>query len=260
MPFFPNKQTVARIQRYSPYGAAMALQMARFNSTKVNQAVRHGDSYTLTQTKKKRKYGQTTSFKDKLFNAMSARHDTGEQSLGMTHNTLYTLNLTARITQGDSNSTRDGDAIVLCGLKMKGYYNSHTTANAYGFRIIVGYSGEEHSNTTFGSGLGSAEIFLPNTATITTTNGQINPKAFTVLYDEKLTANSQIPDVRDRVDFNFHVPLNNKLFQYQTQNPALGKDTNLYVVVVSDVILGTTGTTISGGFNITWDFVYKNAN
>lgn len=220
---------------------------------------RQGDSIVMTEKKRKRRPGKP-SFKKMVFGVMGARHDTGEQAFALLHNSLYTLNLTSRILQGDTNATRDGDSIILCGLKIKGFYNTDTASNAYGFRIIVGYSSEEYNNPTFSSGLGLTEVFLPNTGNITTTQGQINPKAFTVLYDEKLTANSQLTGVRDRVDVAFTVNFNDKLFNYQSAGSALGKDHNLYVVVVADILNGVTGTTNVGGATLTWDFVYKNAN
>lgn len=198
------------------------------------------------------------TFKSVLYKNLSAKHDNGEQAISFTHNTLYTCNLTYRITQGTTNATRIGDSIVLCGLKIKGFYTGETTANGYGFRFIVGYSGEEYSNGTFSSGLTTTEVFLPNTATNSTTIAQINPKAFTVLYDERLTCNSQISAVKDRVDYNFSVPLNNTTFQYQSSGGTMGKNKNLYMIMIADVLGGTTGVTASGGSTMTWDFVYKN--
>lgn len=230
-----------------------------------NRTVRNRPSYApmVTQSNgivmKKQGTRQKRTFQTALYKTVQSKHDTGEQAVSMTHNTLYTLNLTSRVTQGDTNSTRDGDAIIISGLKMKGFYNSNTTSGGYGFRIIVGYSGEEYSNGTFASGLGTTEVFLPNTSGLLTTAAQINPKAFTVIYDERLTCNSQLADVRDRVEYGFHVPLNNKKFIYQSSGSALGKTNNLYVIITSDIILGTAGVTATGGTTITWDFIYKNA-
>lgn len=178
----------------------------------------------------------------------------------MVQNAIYTLNSTATIGQGDTNSTRDGDAIILCHLKLKGFYNSATAANGYSCRIIVGYSGEEYNLTSWNSaGLTADQIFLPSTATVVATNGQINPKAITVIHDEKLTCNSQIADIRDRVDFSIDVPLRNKRHLYQEAGSALGKTTNLYICVLSDAIGGSPGVTDTGGLSITYDLVYKNA-
>lgn len=213
---------------------------------------------TLTKTKRKRG-GYRSNFKNKVLSLQSAKHDTGEQSVTMTHNTLSTLNLTSRIVQGTTNASRDGDAIVLCGLKLKGYYLSDIASNAYGFRILIGYSGEEYSNATFAAGLGLSEIFLPSTGSTSTTIGQINPKTFTIIHDELITANSQIAAIRERVDYDFYVDLKNSKFPYQSAASALGKYKNLYCVIVSEAYGGATGTTASGVTVLSWDHVFKNA-
>lgn len=259
MPFFPNIQTVK--ERYRPYANYMlgtAFTAANRPNTG-NYMYAGGNNSRVLQykTNKKRKY---KSFKNRLYDNMSAKHATNEQGLSMTHNTLYTLVPTALPTQGDTNSSRDGDSIVLCALKLNGFWNTDTASNGYSYRIIVGYTGEEPSNTTFGSGLGLSEIFLPSTGSNTSTIGLINAKAFTVLHDEKFTLNSQITGVRDKLDFKVYVPLHNKLFYYQSAASALGKDKNLVVVITGDVVAGSTGTTPIGGTTISWDFIYKNSN
>lgn len=178
----------------------------------------------------------------------------------MTHNTIYGCNVTAGIVQGDSNATRDGDAIILCALKLKGFYNTHTDADGYSFRILIGYSGEEFTNTSFSSTLGSNQIFLPNTALVVTSNGEVNPKAITIIHDEKMTVNSEISTVRSKQDYAITVPLNNKRFVYQESGSALGKYNNLYMIIMADRITGITGTTDVGGTSLSWDLIYKNAN
>lgn len=262
MPYFQgNKTSQAMPARYRPYGYSLMQPFRPFIGVKraIQQTNRFGQSYTLTENKRRRKYNKF-SFKNQLYDTMSAKHATNEQGLSMTHNTLYTLVPTAIPTQGDSNSNRNGDSIVLCGLKLNGFWNTDTASNGYSYRIIVGYTGEEYSNTTFGSGLGISELFLPSTGTNTSTLGQINAKAFTVIHDEKFTLNSQISGVRDKLDFTVYVPLNNKLFYYQSAASALGKDKNLVCIITGDVVAGTTGTTAIGGTTITWDFIFKNSN
>lgn len=179
----------------------------------------------------------------------------------MVQQALYTVNLTAGITQGTANTQRNGDAIVLSGLKVKGFYSTDTASNGYGFRVIVGYSGEEFTNTTFSSGaFVAAQLFLPNTSTTQTTAAQIDPKAFTVLHDERITCNSQLEGVRDRQDYSFYVNLGNTKFPYQATASALGKMKNLYMIVTGDVLLGTPGSTAIGGSTLTVDLVFKEAN
>lgn len=240
-----------------PYGYSKLLRV--MNPPRSSTGLRTGRSRTLTMTtvKRKKRYGRS-SFKDQLYNNMAAKHFTGEQGVTMTHNTLYTLVPTAGPTQGDANTSRDGDAIVLCGLKLSGFYNTDTAAGPYAFRVIVGFTGEEYSNVTFGSGLGLSELFLPNTGGTVSSNGLINAKAFTVLHDEKFTVNSEIAATRSRADYSIYVPLNNQKFYYQSSASALGKTKNLVVVICADVVAGTTGTTAVGGTSISWDFIYKN--
>lgn len=258
MPYFgPNKTTM----RYVPY------PMPNYNpfrqllpaGNRINTRTGYGQTMTMTDQRRKRRRVRN-SFKNKVFNTMSAKHATGEQGLSMTHNTLYTLVPTALPTQGDTNASRDGDSIVLCALKLKGFWNSDTAASGYSYRVIVGFTGEEYTNTTFGSGLGLSELFLPNTGNNTSSLGQINAKAFTVLHDEKYTLNSQISGARDKLDYYIYVPLNNRVFQYQAGGSALGKTNNLVVVITGDIIAGASGTTPIGGTTVSWDFIYKNAN
>ena len=258
MVYFPGfNKTTMRFRPYTPYVVPTMLKprpdRARATTTKQS----YNNSLLMTQTKRKKKYGKLT-FKDQLFNTFAAKHCTGEQGLSMTHNTLYTLVPTALPTQGDGNINRDGDSIVLCALKLKGFWNTDTAANGYSYRVIVGFTGEEYSNLSFGSGLGLIEIAQPNTGNNTTTNLMINPKAFTVLHDEKFTLNSNLSGIRDKLDFSITVPLNNKLFYYQSTGANLGKDKNLVVVITSDVIAGTTGITATGGTTLSWDFIFKN--
>jgi len=262
MVFFPKPQNQYSGLRQIAVPAMLAAGKYAYGSargTRTNLRFRQGGVLTETATKKRKTTGKK-SFKDQLFAQMAAKHDTGEQQIALLHNTMQTLNLTARITQGDANNSRDGDAIVLCGLKLKGFVHSHTSTNMFGYRLLIGYSGEEYNRTTFGAGLVNDEVFLPNTAVTNTELGQINPKAFTVLHDERYTVNSQITDIRDREDFSVYIDLGNKKFPYQSAASIYGKDKSLYVVIVGNVFGGTTGTTIAGGCNITWDFVFKNAS
>lgn len=247
-----------QIARYSipflaKYGAMTMLPSRKRTAVRTGRS----QSMTITKTKRQRTINRK-SFKNQLYDNMAAKHVTGEQGVSMTHNTLYTLVPTAIVSQGDGNTNRDGDAIVLCALKLNGFYNTDTAAGPYAFRVIVGFTGEEYSNTSFGSGIGTTELFLPNTAGTVTANGLINPKAFTVLHDEKFTVNSEIAATRSRIDYNIYVPLNNQKFYYQSTASSLGKTKNLVVVIVADIVAGSSGTTAVGGTSISWDFIFKN--
>lgn len=240
-----------------PYGYSKMLRL--MYPPRIGYGLKTGRSRTLvmTENKKKRKLGRS-SFKNQLYNNLAAKHINGEQGVTMTHNTLYTLTPTAIPTQGDANSSRDGDAIVLCALKLNGFYNTDVAAGPYSFRVIVGFTGEEYSNTTFASGMGLGDLFLPSTGTVVTNNGIINPKAFTVLHDEKFTVNSEIAATRSRIDYSINVRFNNQKFYYQSAASTLGKTKNLVVVICGDIVGGTTGSTAVGGTSISWDFIFKN--
>lgn len=255
-PMVYNRQLV---QAFTPFAAKYLA--ATMLGPRPAVGTKRGRSYSMTMTKTKRRktYGKK-SFKDKMYDSMAAKHASGQQGVGMTHNTIYTLVPTALPTQGDSNSSRDGDSIVLCALKLNGFYNTASETGAYAFRVIVGYSGEEYTNTSFGSGIGSSEIFLPNTAGTITSNGIVNAKAFTVLHDQKFTLNSEIASARTRADYEIYVPLDNQMFYYQSSASALGKNKNLIVAIMADETVGSSGLTDVGGTSISWDFIYKNSN
>lgn len=200
------------------------------------------------------------SFKRAVMDIQPAKHVTSTPNTSMTHNTLYTCCPSQAITQGDGNTNRDGDSAYLCALKMKGVFYTSTLEGGYQYRIIVGYSGEEIStanvDTTFVSGLGTSEVFLPNTATAITSNGIINPKAFTVLYDETFDVNSQLVDIYDSIGFDFTVPLNTQL-PYQASGSVFGKYKNLYVLVMGWIGGGSSGVSAVGNVSASYDLIFK---
>ena len=216
---------------------------------------------TQTLTKRRRtKPQRSVSLKTLIKRTEAAKHYTFENNAALLHNTLYTCIPTQGITQGTGNTNRVGDEIYLCAIKVMGQYLSASTAGAYSMRLLVGWSGEEYTTANISnqlvSGLGGSEVFLPSTFTTWTPNGLINPKAFTVLYDQTIDINSQITATSDLSSFEFTVPLN-QTFCYQSSGSVQGKTRNLCVVVIGGVALGTTGTTPAG--NCIWaaDLIYK---
>jgi len=225
---------------------------------KQNQGYRGAGSRTLTRTRTKKRSNRGVSVRALVQRTKPTKHYTANLDAAFTHNTINTANITAGVTQGDLNSSRDGDSISLVGLKLAGQYFSAVTAGAYTFRIMVGYSGEEYTSTTFGgAGLGSTELFLPNTSTTFSTLGLVNPRAFTVLHDQTVDLNSQIAAVVDVNSFNIYVPMNNAVFNYQASASALGRLKNLYVIVMACVGGGTTGSTNAGSLVLTADLLFK---
>lgn len=193
---------------------------------------------------------------------MSQQNDSG-LAQNMTMNNIYSSNITAKVLQGTTDSSRQGDEIYLTGLKVKGNFVTPTASNAYQYRVIVGWSGEEYNPGNFGSsgagtGLNAAEIFLPLTGGQYATSSVINPKTLTVLYDQTMDLNSQLTGVSDIIGFDFYVPLSKK-FAYQAAGSVYAKFKNLYIIIVSTVAtLGTPLTTASGNVNVNTVLMYKN--
>lgn len=214
---------------------------------------------TLMQKKKKRKQ-RGFSFKNAVYKVLPAKHYTLEDAFNTTHNTLFTCVPTQGITQGTGNTNREGDRVRLMALKFKLTSHSFTTAGAYTYRIIIGWSGEEFTTANiaskFVSGIGSTELFLPSTAGLSTTNGIINPKAFTMLYDRTYDINSQVTGSPDAVSLSDTVQLDSD-FSYQASASVQGKTRNLCMIIVATVNNGVTGTTSTGDTAIAADLIFK---
>lgn len=222
-----------------------------------NTRFRYGEgvSQTMTQTKRRKRGGNLQSFRSHMLNNTSAKHFTDTGNVSMLHDNIYSFNITAQITQGDSNSNRDGDSINLEALKIRGFFSSSSIAGAYGFRMLVGYSGEEYTAANFTtSGLTGGEIFLPGAPTNYT--ALVNPKAFTCLLDFNVDINSQIADTSDLASFFKSVLLKQK-FDYQATGSQMGKTKNLYIVVIGNAVGGTLATTIVGETIIGTDCIFK---
>lgn len=201
----------------------------------INKRQKMGFSYTGTGTVTKRKKGvrgTRKTFANKVRQIQPAKHLTGESNVTILNGLIYTMNITAQIAQGNGNSQREGDSVFLEALKIEGAIQTSTSSNAYKFRILLGYSGEEYGVTTLTSGnLTQTELFQPSTFTVAA-NGIINPKAFTCIYDEVIDLNSQIEGDRTIQSFRDTVVLN-KRFPYQQSTGVYGKDKNLYMVIIS---------------------------
>lgn len=210
---------------------------------------------TITTTKRRRLTNKN-SFRNQMLKNTPAKHNTQGPTTAMTANTIYTFNATSLITQGDANTNRDGDAINLEALKVRGYYSTSATAGAYMFRMIVGYSGEEITtgNAFIALGLTAGQIFLPNFPSNFV--AVVNPKAFTVVHDEVIDSNSQIAATKDVANIAKTLLLKKK-FLYQETASIFGKDTNLYIIVIAHVVDGATGTTPAGDVLIATDLIFK---
>lgn len=252
---------------YTPYGAAKmgAAAYGAYTGYRRNrqaQAYSNRSSFTRVQSRGKPKTGKYSSFKTKLYANQPAKHlwtaDSSTNIIGMTHNTIYTCNITANLIQGTAASQRIGDSAQLISLKLNGVLSTNSAlTSACQYRILVGYSGEEYGlANSFGSGLTSGELFHGSTGIAWKNTGIINPKAFTVLDDWIITLNNSIANVSEVSEVAFSVPLNTT-FPYQAAASQFGKTRNLYVVVIGCVLNGLAGTTPAGSLSLSTDLIFK---
>lgn len=244
----------SRVKSLSALGSAM---MASQNG-RSNTVYGRSNSQSLT-TRKRKRTTKSTSVKSQLMKMKPAFHLSYESAVALNNNALYTVYPTQAIVQGTSNTNRLGDSITLCAMKVRGIFNTATLADGYRYRIIVGWTGEEYTSPTalLTSALAPIELYLPFTGGTLLSNGIVNPKAFTALYDETIDINSQTPTTNDLSSFAFTVPLNDQLFEYQSGGSIYGKTKNLAIVVMGYGIASAAGT--CGGVTCTWDLVFKNA-
>jgi len=212
------------------------------------------------KTYKRKKTSPTTMVKKAILKMAQTYHDTvGDNTINsaLVSNNFYGYNITAQCTQGTGLDERQGDAIHLIALKMKGSIFTPTTAGSYKYRVMVFFSGEEYNPATLGSAVQPSEIWLPSTAITFNIHGQVNNKAVTLLYDQVIDLNSTITGVSDVATLDFVIPLNQK-FEYNSDNGVYGKTKNLYVAVTSVVGGGVSGTTSTGQILLSSDLLFKN--
>lgn len=226
---------------------------------------KYGRSTSRTKKYKKTSKGSKSAIKKTILSmatTYNAQKNDNVLAQNMTMNNIYSTTI-SRIGAGTADDQRIGDEVYLLGLKVKGNFITPTASNAYQYRIIVGWSGEEYNLTNFGSsgaatGLTSTELFMPQSGAVYATTHIINNKAFNVLYDQTIDLNSQLTGTSDIYGVDFYLPLNKK-FPYQAAGSFFGKFKNLYLVVVSTVGTGGTPlTTASGNCNLNTCLLFKN--
>lgn len=250
-PVDPNMFYSRYVKPYVP------LATVPFVGSGMGSGIRYGRSYVSRTGVGAYRKRARKSFKSSVMATLPAKHQTGILSISPLHNTLYSANITAAVTQGTGNTNRLGDAVRLCALKLKGFVQTPTTATGmYTYRVIVGWSGEEYSNTGFAAQLTGGETFLPNTVTAWTPNGVTNPKAITVLYDKTFDVPTLVTTTADLASFNCTLPINQD-FDYQSTASIYGKYKNLYVCVVGSVVGGTDNVTAAGVVYVAYDLIFK---
>lgn len=214
-----------------------------------------GYSAVGTMTKlRQRRTAFRKSFKQKVLSIPPAKHLTSDSRVGVGSDTIYSVNVTAQVAQGDANNQRDGDAIYMEALKIKGQFESDPVSNAYKCRVLVGYSGEEYTAASFSSAtLVGNQVFFSGTNNY---NAIVNPKAFTCLYDTTMDLNSQIEGDVTIQSFESTIPLK-QMLPYQSSGSVYGKYKNLYIVVVAYGVGIGAGTGV-GTISCNWDLIFKN--
>jgi len=223
-------------------------------STKYNR------SYTRSYTKTKRKNASKSfSMKKYIRSTLPAKHcPFSDITVTGTHNTLYSFGPSQTIVHGTGNDQRIGDSAHMLSMKINGFVASNAAiTKAVEVRIITLWSGEEYAcGTSLTAGLTMGEIFLTSATPSWGPNGLINPKAVTVLYDEKFDVNSQIATVADIQSFAHTIPLE-RHFPYQASGSVMGKSMNLFVYVVGVVSGGSPGVTSVGNLVVATDLIFK---
>lgn len=225
-------------------------------STVSTQGLGGGMSTTARVKRKRRKFRQLRSLKSKIVATLPAKHNTYDALTTINADSAYTIQPTRNIGQGTGNQDRVGDQIFLEALKLKGHFESLTTSNAYIYRLVVGFTGEETNGIASWSntGLTAAEVYQPNTYTILT-NGHINKKAVTVLHDETFDLNSQVDAAPTVHGFDLLVPIKQR-FTYQSAGSTYGKIKNLFVWVVGHAP-GVSGANAVGYVRCSVDLIFK---
>lgn len=253
--------------KYGRLAVPAGLAYNSLRSTQMDQRfTTRGPTYTHTGAWKRPKKKQArNSFKDKVLKTMPAKHYTYETAFNTVHNIGYGSVPTQGIVQGDGNTQRDGDRITIMALKFNITSHSDTAAAGYTYRVIVGWTGEEYTAAGIANGfiatnvVGAPQItdvFLPNTATVSQTNGIVNPKAFTVLYDRLYDVNSQVTGAKDAASFGDTVQIDQD-YSYQASGSIQGKTKNLVIFVLATVNNGVNGTTVTGDTAIAVDLIFK---
>jgi len=236
---------------------AATLASVGTGSQKSNYRTGYPSTVMVTQRKKPR-LAKRNTVKKEIMAMATTYHDTIPDNeivnSTLNHNLVYSFNITAQVVQGTLNSSRQGDSIYIAALKFRAFIQSAAPANAYSYRILIGWSGEEAVPTTLlTTGLTANEVFLPLTGVNWTPNSIVNPKAFTVLYDATIDIDSQIAAVATGKSFMATVPINQK-FDYQSSASIYGKNKNLYVVVCPAQIGGGP----CGSIFMATDLIFKN--
>jgi len=242
-----------------PRGPGGATISAPNKNSKVAQMVRRyqGSTRTMTKTKRKRGGSSRMSLTRRILNTVPAKHFKYNNATALSKGApIYTWSPTQSVLRGTADDQRVGDTITLCSLKWNGVFNSDVTSNSYIYRLIIGFTGEEFNAATFLTNYTTGELFQSSTVGAIKSNGIVNPKAFTLLFDQKFTISSNLAGVVDVMPVVGSINLKNQKFVYQADGSTYGKMKNLVVIIMGDEIVGSAAPN-AGGASISWDFCFK---
>lgn len=211
------------------------------NKTVVMPRYGYGGNKTIATRKrktrsKKTKVATVAAVKKMIMSQQEKKFISGTATLAsITNDTLFTFNLTARITTGTEDGNRIGDSVNLTNLEGFVKWYTDTEAAYYQLRVIVFWCGEEYdlSGTLFSSsGFGGTQLFKPYSSF--PCQAIPNPKAITVLHDAFMEINSQLDGFEDGRTHRFNIPLNGQKFNYRQDLSKYGKTKNLYCVIIGN--------------------------
>lgn len=175
-------------------------------------------------------------------------------------NTIYSLNPLSSILPTVGNVSQDGyrtgDHIFLEAAKISVSINS-TSNSPSEFRLMMVKSGDEYSGSTFGSLLGSTDLFRSTDADHITLSLP-NTQKITKVFDERIF----VPSYGQHNYFKmtkkeFFVPLKHR-FCYKSPTSGYGKYNNYYLALMGYQPGATTGSTVLGQVEMAADIIYKN--
>jgi len=174
-------------------------------------------------------------------------------------NTLYTVNLSGNIPQGDGDGNRSGDTIHIDALKIKLHFNTQDVDNKQvpvEYRVMIvkhDVDGQGGSDAWLSSTLGANDLFFGNNLIICE---QTNSKKVTVLYDKICRITPQ-QNATSTCTLSEILRLNST-FTYKT-GTNYGKFYNYYLVVAAHQQGATLGASVVGNCSIFTDLIFKDS-
>lgn len=192
----------------------------------------------------------------------SKRYVNTHASTTLTHNTIYTWAPFQGLNPGVGVSERIGSSIYAKALKIRGYYRINTTIPNAKLRIMVLTSDVNLGvGATFGSGLGTSDLFIPGSTGNVQALGLVNLKdgqVRQVLCDKTISLELQeglLGSTNDRM-FEMTCWLNKKV-DYETSG--YNKSKNYYIIIIPYIPGGVTAVTTLPEVQLTTMLTYKDA-